>query len=197
MALAAAISHRRQSGLARRAITSRPRSSSPTTIGAIALLDRAAPRRVLEPLPQADDPPGEHRGRPAHRRSATSAPASPATRQPIRLAISMFGPGAACPMRRLDEFGCDIQPFTSTTQRCISGITEGMAAEKQREHPKYRASRRGHSHPRRAQNTRDAKADERHDDERSTRGRPPTVRKQPAISKSACGFLRDRRSCRA
>ena len=41
--------------------------------------------------------------------------------------MSTLGPGAACPTAKswMNSAGVT-QPFTSTTKRCISGITDGM-----------------------------------------------------------------------
>src|SRR6266568_3431401 len=55
---------------------------------------------------------------------ATRAPASPATFQPIRLTTRMFGPGEAwASAKRSANCAPLIQPWTSTTLRCISGST--------------------------------------------------------------------------
>ena len=54
-------------------------------------------------------------------------PAGPATFQPISAVTSTFGPGAACATANsCVNSAALIQPCTSTTTRCISGITEGM-----------------------------------------------------------------------
>jgi len=55
-------------------------------------------------------PAGRHNAK-----SATSEPATPATRYPIRLVISTLGPGAACATAksRMKSVAL-VQPFTST-----------------------------------------------------------------------------------
>ena len=54
----------------------------------------------------------------------TTAPGTPATRNPISVATIRFGPGAACASpNSAVKSAAVIHPCTSTTWRCISGIT--------------------------------------------------------------------------
>jgi hypothetical protein len=126
-ALRPAMSHSRQSGAPGVASTKPPERIKATTIGAMA---RCVVRRHGASLKRSQSSATHHAITAAGKqnaRSATNAPGMPATFQPMRLAISTFGPGAACPTAKawMNSAGVS-QPLTSTTKRCISGMTEGM-----------------------------------------------------------------------
>src|SRR5205085_7761229 len=153
------------------------------------LLDRTAPRRILEALPEARDPPGEHRRRRAHGEQrdqragkAGGAPADQADDQHVRPGRRLRDGEELYELRR----GGPALHFDHQSLH-LRHHRRHAAEGDQREHAESkREIGEDHSQPRRAKKMPIAAASGM---TMSIDTRPtPTVRKQPATSTSAAGL---------